>query len=141
MPKLNKQMAKAVSEAEGGFAVVDDGVYVGKLLKVTVSDQPGASGSHYWKTEFVLEDNEKFNGSHQFSNLSLSEKALWKMNEFFGAFGVPADTDTEELYGKKIRLKISTGTIQSGQRAGEKGNQVDKFLPLEPAEDEEETPF
>jgi hypothetical protein len=144
MPKLTKEMAKQVKKAESGFAVVPDGVYEAKLLKVTPSEKPGPSGSHYWNWEFILEGNEAHDGSHQFTTTSLSEKALFKFNEVFAAFGVPPDTDTDELYGKKVRLKLTSRTIQTGARQGELGNDVLKVLPLaDESEDEgsEEIPF
>lgn len=145
MPKLNKETAKAVGKAEGSFAVVPDGVYTAKLLKCSVSDKAGASGAHYWKWEFVLDGNDKYDGSHQFLNTSLSDGALWKMNEVFSAYGVKPDTDTDELIGKSVRLKLSSRTIQGGARQGEQGNQIDKVLPLEggngEADGDDEIPF
>jgi hypothetical protein len=143
LPKLNKETAKAVKEAEGGFPVIPDGVYEAKLLKCTVSEKPGASGFHYWNWEYILEGNEEHDGSHQFNNTSLSPKALFKFNETFAAFGVPSTTDSDELISKKVRLKIGSRTIQDGARKGELGNEIQKVLPLadEAGDEAEETSF
>lgn len=140
MPKLNKTVAKKVADAESvDFEAIPDGIYAAKLLSVTVKEGK-ESGQPYWSWEFEIDDeaNDKHNGSHQWVNTSLSDKALWKMNEVFTAFGVSSDTDTDELCGEYVRLVVSQRTIQAGARAGQLGNNVDSVLPLEDDGDEED---
>jgi len=141
MPKLNKAQAKTVGDAESSsFEPLDDGAYHARLRDVKVSDQPGPSGSYYWKTEFeVVEDPYK--NRRLWSNLSLSDAAAFKVKEFFDAFGEDTDTDTDELIGQVVKLIVSQTTIQAGARKGEIGNQIDRIAPaaddFEAAEKEE----
>lgn len=139
MPKLNKATAKKVEAAEGGaFPVIPDGTYIAKLLKVKVAEGPKGP---YWGWEYELCDNEEHNGGHQFNNTSLSEAALFRLNETFAAFGETPDTDTDELIGKKVRLRIGHRTAQSGAQQGEIVNDIKKVLPLEADDDEDKIPF
>jgi hypothetical protein len=68
-------------------------------------------------------------------NTSLSDAADWKMKEMFEAFGVPADTDTDELLGKEIWLAVSQRVIEKGARMGETGNNVERAMPVGGGED------
>lgn len=140
MPKLTKEQAKSVAENEGGFPLLDEGVYFATLLDCRVSDAPGASGYDYWIWEFgdlVDEDSGEAKTGHQFLRTSLSPAAEWKLNETFEAFGVSPTTDTDELVGKEVRLAVSQAPIEGGARDGQMGNNVDAVLP---ASDEEAAP-
>lgn len=132
MPKLNKKTAKAIEETEsGGFSLLENGRYIGKLREVTV--KPGKEYD-YWSWEFdnlrAIDDPDTIIPGRQWANTSLSPKAAFKMKEAFEAFGVPADTDTDELIGEDVILVVGTRTIKEGDRAGEQANQVNNLLPL-----------
>lgn len=128
MPKLNKQAAKEVAKQEGGsFEAIPPGTYLATLLKCEVKEGPAGP---YWKWEYRVDKPEEFANRRLFNNTSLAQNALWKLNETFKAFGVATDTDTDELCGEQVRLIVSQQTIQSGNRKGETGNQVDRVLPL-----------
>lgn len=130
MPKLTKQRAKKVEAAEGGsFDVLDDGMYVGRLREVTVGE--GNAGP-YWQWVYEIPEGFEHAGRRFWNITSLSEKADWKMKETFDAFGVPADTDTDELCGQLVLLSVSQVTQQKGKNAGKLTNQVDEVLPYDP---------
>jgi hypothetical protein len=136
MPKLNKKQAKEVGDAEGGFDLLDDGVYHARLRSVEVSENAGPSGAHYWKWEFEVVE-EPYINRRLWTNTSLSEAAAFKLKEMFDAFGEDTDTDTDELCGRIVRLVVSTRTIQEGARKGDNANQVDR---VSPADEEFEAP-
>jgi hypothetical protein len=75
-------------------------------------------------------DGEPASGK-TFDNLSLSPDASWKFKQFFDAFGVPSDTDTDDLIGRLVVHRIGTTTIQKGSRAGEQTDSVEEWLPYE----------
>ncbi len=128
MPQLNKKKAKAVESASGGFRTVPDGVYTARLTDVKV--KPGAEADVWWAF-FTIDEGGDHDDVELLSFLSLSDKAAWKMREFFDAFGVPADTHTDELLGEKIRLSVSLGTAQQGKNKGKPQNSVDSHLALD----------
>lgn len=140
MPKMSKAKAKAVAKAESsGFEPLPEGRYVGTLKQVIAekNGQPliGAeSGEPYWQWEFEkvtsLEDGKTYPG-RQFVITSLSDSADWKMKEVFDAFGYEYDSDTDEMIGEKVILVISQRPIGKGPRKGEIGNQVDRVLPYD----------
>lgn len=133
MPKLNKTLATATAEAEStGFEPLPEGVYDVALRDVEVKEGQKAP---YWLWTFeVPTDASEHAGRRLWLNTSLSENALWKLNETFGAFGQTPDTDTDTLLGKRVRAVVVQRTIQAGARAGETTNQIDKLLPAaEPA--------
>ena len=136
MPKLNASMAAEADKAasEDGPAPVPAGLYVGKLVEVTVSEQPGPSGSHYWRWEYQLLD-DGYVGKKLSLITSLSEKARFSMGGAFAAHGVPSDTDTDELIGQKVVLSVSQTTINKGARQGQLTNRVDYTLPYDPDSD------
>lgn len=133
MPKLPKAAAKRVDEAEvSQFDALEEGTYIGKLSKVTVSDQPGPSGAHYWTWEFEdihTLDGDKVPG-RLWVNTSLAETADWKMKEVFDAFGYTPDSDTDEMIGEKVKLVVSQRVIERGARKGQTGNNVENVMPL-----------
>jgi hypothetical protein len=126
MPKLNKKQAKGVDDASGSFEPLDDGVYHARLRGVETSDEPGPSGSHYWKWEFEVVE-EPYINRRLWTNTSLAEAAAFKLKEAFEAFGEDTDTDTDELCGRVVRLVVSTGVIQKGARKGEPNNSIDRI--------------
>lgn len=148
MPKLPKNIADQVDEQEaGGFDPLEPGKYEARLREVSVSDDPGPSGAHYWNWEYEVLD-EPYKGRRLWNTTSLSEKAFFKFKESFDAFGVSPDTDTDELCGKTVKLAVSKRVISSGSRKGEMGNNVDAVLPADAggsggdaAEDDDEDLF
>lgn len=133
MPKLNQEVAQAVETAEDGFKPVPEGVYILRLME-DVEVKEGAKGP-YWRWTFEIpEEHEgeklEFAGRRFWTNTSLSSAAYFKLKETFGAFGVPTDTDTEDLVGQKVKAVVTQRVIQGGQRSGEIGNEIDKLLPL-----------
>lgn len=126
MAKLNKQMAKQVEEAEDGFALMEDGIYHFRLRDVDPT-QEGPKGP-YWVWEYECVEPPYVN-RRQWNNTSLSEASRGIFKATFKAFGVPVDTDTDEMIGSIVRLVIGHRTIQSGNREGEAANQVERVLP------------
>jgi hypothetical protein len=127
MPKLNARQAKSVAKAEGGsFEPLEPGVYHVRLRDCAAKE--GAKGI-YWAWEFDVVEP----GAHGrlWTNTSLSEKAEFKVNEAFAAFGVETNTDTDELVGRVCRAQVNITTIQQGNRKGENTNSVVKLLPAD----------
>lgn len=139
MPKLNKKLAEATEKAEGlNTELVDEGIYIVELKSVETREGKD-SKKPYWLWTFEVPEDADEHGSKRFwLNTSLSENALWKLNEVFGAFGVTPDTDTDELVGEKVRLVISQRPIGAGPRMGEVTNQVETVLVLDEDEDAED---
>lgn len=134
MPKLKDDVATKVDQAEDGFAPVEEGVYILQLMEdVTVHEGDKAP---YWRWQFEVpkehEGTELANAGRRFwTNTSTSEAAFFKLKETFGAFGVPTNTDTEELVGRRVKAEIIIKTIQGGQRKGELGNEIAKLHPID----------
>lgn len=127
MPKLKSDVAAKVDEAESlDFEPLPENVY-NAVLDGEVEAAEGPNGL-YWKWTFKITD-EGYEGRKQFVNTSLSEKALWKLKEVFEAFGVSADTDTDDLIGQPVKLMVVQRVIEKGNRKGELGNEVKQVLP------------
>jgi hypothetical protein len=109
MPKLPTKAAKAVDETEAatGFAPIPPGLYQAFLREVKVKDGPNGP---YWVWEFEIVDGEEYAGRRFWNNTSLSEKSRPFMKAVFDAFGVPADTNTDELCGCIVTLQIGNRT-------------------------------
>lgn len=134
MPKLNTEVARKVDEAEDGFKPVPEGIYVLQLM-ADVDVKEGTKAPYWrWSFEIPAEHDGKdleYSGRKFWTNTSLSDAAYFKLKETFAAFGVPTDTDTEELVGKRVKALITTKVIQGGQRAGEIGNEIEKLFPID----------
>jgi hypothetical protein len=126
MPKLTKQHAtkakNAAAEWGDGFEPLTPGRYLGKLVSV---EQRDGKAAPYWEWKFE-EPNSK---QHLWENTSLSEKAIGRLGKVFEAFGVSADTDTDELIGQFVCMVVGTRTIPTGERAGQLQNTINGFLP------------
>lgn len=148
MAKLNDKMAKEAENAATGFAPMPDGAYH-FILKDVDGTRSGGAGP-YWSWEYacieedpvempVLDKDGKWDGKKtksqsvrgrkQWNNTSLSQ--AWSLKQTFDAFGVPADTDTEELYGKPVKLVLEITTIQTGNRKGQLSNNVVRVMPAD----------
>ncbi len=138
MPKLDGKAAEQVNQAESGATLIEEGTYEMVLTAVTATGKDnkplvGPNGP-YWKWELTFpEDAPRYAKRKQWVNTSLSESAAWKMKEHFDAFGVSADTDTDDLVaaGARCLVVIGTQTIQEGAQAGEVRNNPTKLLPLD----------
>jgi hypothetical protein len=143
MAKLNEEKATEAKNASTGFTPMPDGTYR-FILKDVDPTREGPKGP-YWSWEFeciepepveVLDEESgetkemKILGRKQWNNTSMS--AMWSFNQTFEAFGVPTDTDTDEILGKPCLLVLSVRTIQSGARKGELTNQVERIKPADP---------
>lgn len=138
MPKLDDTKAAAVDQAEDGFKPVEEGVYILQLME-DVDVKEGDKGT-YWRWTFEIpkthEGKDLPNAGRRFwTNTSLSDSAYFKLKETFGAFGVPTNTDTAELVGRKVKALITQKVIGGGQRKGDIGNEISKLLPLSHEED------
>lgn len=129
MPKLNNDTSAKVDAAESEFNPVEEGIYV-LQLREDVSVKEGPAGP-YWAWSFEIPEGEEKAGRRFFHNTSLSEQAFFKLKETFGAFGVPTNTDTEDLVGKRVKGHVVIKTIQKGTRAGELGNEIKTLYPLD----------
>jgi hypothetical protein len=134
MPQLSKvDAAEAVKQAEDSenrFEPVPEGMYIGQLTEVDVSDKEGPSGFHYWTWDFKIMD-EGYEGKTVRYISSLSPKARFSFGLAFAAFGVPADTHTDELIGRRVLLNVSQQIAASGVRQGKPVNRVEEILPFE----------
>lgn len=136
MPKLDSGAAEQVNQAESGSALIEDGVYRMRLEAVEATGKDGkpltGNAGPYWKWTLVFpEDAERYAKRKQWVNTSLSADSAWKMKEHFDAFGVPADTDTDELIGRECLVDIGNRTITQGDKAGDVVNTVKKLMPLD----------
>ena len=135
MVKLSKKQAQAVDQAEvQDIGPIPEGRYKGRLREVRKEE--GNKGPYLrWEFDEIrgMQDGKKYPG-HQWVNTSLSDNALWKVKETFLAFGVPASTDTDDLVGQEVGMVVSRSVIESGKRAGEIGNNVDRLFNLDDAE-------
>lgn len=133
MPKLNDDVAAKVDEAEDGFQPVEEGIYVLELMEdVEVKEGKVAP---YWRWTFEIPEGEKGAGRRFWTNTSLSDAAYWKLKEAFDAFGVPTNTDTEDLVKRRVKALITIRTIEKGKREGELTNEIEKLLPLDHVDD------
>lgn len=134
MAKLTKQLAKQAAEQaddwKGGFGVLPAGLYLGKLMKVD-SDRTGPAGP-YWAWQYeTVEVGDQPAGRWLWDNVSLSEKSLGRLGKTFEAHGATTDTDTDDLLGGIVCLEVTVGTINKGDRAGERKNDVANVLPAD----------
>lgn len=137
MPKLNKATAKAVEETEisEGFGALPEAVYEFQLNDVTVSDEPGASGFHYWTWVYEIPENaEEYAGRRFWNTTSLSPGAMGMpggITQTFAAFGTSADTDTDELLGSHVLIHLGQEVQQKGKNKGKMQNTAIGIFPLD----------
>jgi hypothetical protein len=135
MPKLTPRKAKAVAKAEApSFDLLPDGIYRAKLTDVTPVIRPGKDP--YWKWKFQVVDGPG-KGRVFFENTSLGETSESFLNAMFEAFGVPPTTDTDDMLGEEVLLRLGTTTMQMGRRKGELVNEVEEVLALDADEEVE----
>jgi hypothetical protein len=127
MAKLNKTTAKKVDDAQAGFEPLPAAAYHLRLRDVD-ADRSGDKGP-YWSWEFDVVEPGDYVNRRLWNNTSLSEESLGFFKQTFEAFGVPTDTDTDELLGEVIKGIVSIRTIERGPRKGELANQIDRLVP------------
>lgn len=140
MPKLGAELASGVKTAaeNSGFTPMDEADYYARLVEVEA--KPASTGSPMWVWKYEVlgpvspkagEAEDRYRGRNQWVNTVLTDKALWKVAEQFSAFGVPTDTDTDELIGCTCIIKVIQRKITGGAREGQIGNDVQRTLPDE----------
>lgn len=141
MPKLAPEYADQASEAESSFSPLEEGVYTGRLAGVEAKES--RNGKPMWTWEF--DEIENFEGVSQsgrlWVNTVIQDNTMWKLNEMFTAFGYTTDSDTDEMVGERCKLVVSQRLIEAGARKGQTGNNVDRCLPLEHADSDDEGTF
>lgn len=131
MPQLPGDKAAQVAEAESNGGLIEDGLY--EMYLKDVEEAQGGKGP-YWKWTFAFpEDAPQYKNWHQWLNTSLTPESAWRLKEAFDAFGVPTDTDTDTLVGKRVLVSIGSQTAQAGARKGELVNFIRNLHPLDTA--------
>lgn len=129
MPKLNANKAEEVSSATSQFSPIPEGIWPARLKDV--ESKTSQAGNTYWSWEYEVSYTDE-NGASKtgriWDNTSLSDAAAWRLKKVFDAFGMPVDTDTDELCGRWVNLSIEQKVIEQGQRKGEVGNNVANIL-------------
>lgn len=138
MPKLNKKIASEVAKSDawrpdGGRALLEDGLYAGRLVKVEERDGREYPNWSWWFDGLFDAEGNGHSGV-QFLNTSLSPKAAGRMRQAFDAFGYSPDSDTDEIVGEWAVLHIKQEIQQYGQRAGQMVNQVTGVSEFDPNE-------
>lgn len=122
MAKLADELADDVTNyVPETFEPIEDGVYVG-LFDEDVEVKVGPAGPYWlWKFLVLEEDNPGLTRKKVtlYHRTSLSKKATFKLHETFAAFGVSANTDTEDLVGQKIRVHVVQKVAEQGKYEGE----------------------
>ena len=140
MPRLNPELASGVKVAaeSSGFTPMDEGDYFVRLVEVEAKSASTGNPMWTWKVEILGPkgkdgglESDRYRGRNQWINTVLIDKALWKVAETFAAFGVPTDTDTDELIGCTAEAKIIQRKITQGAREGQIGNDVQRLSPDE----------
>lgn len=135
MPKLPKQTAKKVDEAEAasGSFLVPEGRYAAQLLKV--EEKEGAEYP-YWVWQFGNLHNKagEMVPGRQWNNTSLSPKSFGFLKATFEAFGYTTDSDTEEMVGEWVTLYLVQEPIAKGPRAGQLRNAVQSVFEFDAEE-------
>jgi Protein of unknown function (DUF669) len=124
MPKLSKEIAKAVDSAEStgnGFAPLENGVYRVRLGEVKATTAR-SSGAPMWS--WMFETVEAPKGRRLWTNTVLGDTSFWKIAEIFDAFGVSTDTDTDELIGCTVEVDVTQRVIEAGDKKGQMSNNI-----------------
>lgn len=110
-------------EDKGEFALIPDGQYKVKIKSATLEEGTKAP---YLKINMTIregvgaKDPEEFSGQPLQSRLSLSQKALWKMNQFLDALGYrdnDQDYDTNDLVDREIYVQVVQGEYEGKERS------------------------
>lgn len=109
MAQLGADVASRVDNAVDPTGLIDEGIYLATLSgKVKVWDGTTLS----WSWPFTIDATDAEGNPQPFAGRKidhktwLSEAADYRLRKTFEAFGVPASTDTDELEGQKVRIRI-----------------------------------
>lgn len=135
MPKLPKTVAKKAQAAEStSFEPIPEDTYLVELKAVHTTNKDGevlaGPSGPYWSWELAVVGGE-YDTRKLWVNTSLSEAALWKMNETFTAFGYTCDSDTDEIIGDKALAVVTQRVIERGSRKGQLSNNVENLMPAD----------
>lgn len=159
MPKLAAKHRKKVQKAEavtGEYEPLPAGKYIGTLAGVEARDS--SNGNAMWVAEFEdihdLEGDrmpgrqwyqmmlpiDEMPADYQPKSSKKSPEEAWeayqamtagRLKAFFEAFGFEENSDTDEMIGERVVLQIGVRTINSGVKAGQKGNNVNGVASLD----------
>ena len=134
MPKLPAAVQSAAENAEGGGGTspLEEGLYLLRIRGVDVTGK-GAAGP-YWTWEFdVVQgvDGRSRGRKRLWDRISLSEKAAWRVKQFYEAVGFTFDSDTDEMLGEHVGAYVVQEPIQSGPKAGQMGNTIQEYRALD----------
>ena len=123
MAQLGSELSAKVDAAVDPTGLIDEGIYLARLNdKVKVWDGKTVT----WAWPFVIEAEangaaQKFAGRKIDHKTWISDAAFFRLKATFDAFGVPSSTDTDELIGKQVRLKITVKDDYRGEIDDETG--------------------
>jgi hypothetical protein len=151
MPKLaaaraKKAAASALEAPAGEFPVLEEGYYRIRLAAVEVekvknSKDPKVVGAPQWVWKFDVSPEDTSEKSGKFWHRCTLPPEGAEHYDFlnglfvapFDAFGVPVDTDTDELVGRDIMAYVIQRVMDKGKRAGKTANEIESLLPLDGA--------
>lgn len=135
MPKLPAPLQDAVDNApKSEFEPLEPGVYTARLAEVQATQTKSGNnpGTPMWALTF--DEVRDLDGGRKpgrlWTNLVLADSTMWKVNQFFAAFGAPSATDTDEMINHRIRLQVEKRVITQGKRTGQEGNEIGGFVAL-----------
>lgn len=130
MPKLPSKAQKEIENTEEGTDsyLLPDGRYAARLIKVEERTS-NSSGSAYWVWEFDAlhdEDGKRKAGRQWYNTFPHSTKDYPKQQfkALYAALGYSLDSDTDEMIGEWVVLRLGTEVQTAGARAGQKVNRV-----------------
>jgi len=125
-----------------GFEPMPSGVYMAEVTDVderTAGPDAKNPGSTYLSVEFTIHDDE-YEGRKQWTNVSLTEKALPMLKGFLVGVGYDesevnamTELDPDDWEGRQCRIVVSEGR---NPKTKEKNNSVKRVLPLDGDESE-----
>ena len=124
MPKLDEEKAAHVDLQVAWVPPppLPDGWYTGTLLEVLARST--RAGSRWWDWVFHAEGRELT----FYTKLANEDWAWQKFKMAFNAFGVSTETNTDELVGRQVRLRVSQEP--DDRSFGELVNKVVRLLPV-----------
>jgi hypothetical protein len=82
-----------------------------------------------WVWKFEVTDPSAHAGRWLWERTAIQDNTMWKIRQVFDAFGVPADTDTDDLVGSAVDLMVGQTVAQRGKMQGKTVNEITEFLP------------
>lgn len=132
MAKLSNEAAKQVAAADtsgGSREPLAEGKYRCRLLDVESTKSKAGNPMWVWKFEVEVGQNPSDAGRWLWERTAIQENTMWKIRQVFDAFGVPADTDTDDLIGTTVDLMVGQTVAQQGKMQGKIVNEITEFLP------------